>query len=809
MALKVWLPLNGNLNNLGASSEIIFNTTGTPTIDNNGKIGKCYSFNGSSYFISQKNDFLTDMTECSFACWIKDTYTGNSYMRVFGIGTHKRVHLDITNAGKLRFFVSKNGTNSTFWGAIGTTDLRDSQWHHICGTFNDKESKVYVDGICEATITTGALPTVTGGQLEIGHIQDGIKMTGSLNDLRIYDHCLSALEVKEISQGLVLHYKLDGFNGGIGDNILTGTYYNSYGSSLGISTATNATGKWCGGSGGNGTFSVVEDSSCPVGNLAWCINNNTSGNRDFQQGDQPYVSGQKYTTSFWAKGSGTCLYRSWNTTDGKAMFQKTWTLTSDWTYYTYTFTASAEMETDLCTFHLGVQGKSSISICGMKMETGTTATPWSLSPKDIYKDSIKVIDSSGYGNHGIFIGDLSTDKDSPKYNLSFHFNGNSRIEVPFEPSEDSTFSVAGWFKHIDGTTYYASNTTYNTYICLEGARYFVYPSSGSAFVGNYTSTANTWQHIVLVQDGINSKLKLYINGNLIGQINSTNKVYNSSVLDLGGRQGAGQYQGNISDFRIYATALSENDIKKLYQTPTEIDKKGSWHTHEFCEDDNNLISKNGLLHDSASSEFPLTQHLKYDSNIYIEPDGSAWVHIYHYNNPGAGTFTYGSNMANSVYIDEDRWFNATEICNQLNKWEFLVKYAYTAGETEHKQRWIQSKNPEVATFGDVDAADVTKITSDGYTTVAKFGGLYKLNASDKAYWVMNNGTNGNWWGATGGFKIYSNGTPGYGEATAATVTTTGYNDLYVRIDNNIDLGQNEQAWITKNGIYLGNELIEK
>ena len=35
-----------------------------------------------------------------------------------------------------------------------------------------------------------------------------------LNDFRLYDHCLSPLEVKEISQGLILHYKLDGFNGG-------------------------------------------------------------------------------------------------------------------------------------------------------------------------------------------------------------------------------------------------------------------------------------------------------------------------------------------------------------------------------------------------------------------------------------------------------------------------------------------------------------------------------------------------------------------------------------------------------------------
>lgn len=45
MALQVWLPLNGTLENKGLSNVTV--TNNGATVDNNGKIGKCYSFNGN------------------------------------------------------------------------------------------------------------------------------------------------------------------------------------------------------------------------------------------------------------------------------------------------------------------------------------------------------------------------------------------------------------------------------------------------------------------------------------------------------------------------------------------------------------------------------------------------------------------------------------------------------------------------------------------------------------------------------------------------------------------------------------------
>lgn len=262
------------------------------------------------------------------------------------------------------------------------------------------------------------------------------------------------------------------------------------------------------------------------------------------------------------------------------------------------------------------------------------------------------------------------------------------------------------------------------------------------------------------------------------------------------------FSGKISDFRAYLSPLSLNDIALLYTTPIEIDKNGKWHAYELFENGENFITKTGLIKSGACSEWSFIQSLKYDPELYIEPDGSAWIHIYHHGNPAAGSFSSSNTFATSCYLDKNRWFNATQICNQIDKWEFLIKYRYTVDGTEYKERWIQTKNPENAVFGDVDAADITRITTDGYR-VGTWGGLYKKNGS--AYWVMNNGNNGNWWGATGAFSIYQGGIPGYG----GSVTTTGYNDLYVRIDNDLTFDNPHQAAITKNNIYIGTEFIEK
>lgn len=695
MALKVWLPLNGNpyMRNLGISGNIIPESAGTHhSFSSGGKLGYALTFIGAA------SDYLCipglKLQTFSWACWFKCTgSTTATSQRILSEGRD-------TGSRGAEIWISQDSTTLYLQahGVTHTTTIEPDKWYHVAFTCGDGVFSSYLNGnlINSSAYTANCDYAQSNDKFVIGKMAYNYTNTsnyfpfvGRINDVRIYDHCLSAKEVKEISQGLILHYKLDGFSGGVGENILTGTNYNSYSSSLNATTATNASGKWCGGSGGNGTFSVIEDFTCPAGNLSWNISNNTSGNRDFQQGNQPYVSGQQYTTSFWAKGNGTCLYRSWNSTDGKQMFSKTWTLTSDWVYYTHTFTASAEMETDLCTFHLGVTGNSNISICGMKMEKGSIATAWSPAPQDLGIDTTKIIDSSGYGNDGVILNSVTTETNSPKYSFATHISStSSKIEINnlITAGFGDSYSFAWWAKISSVTPMHWGfadgirlNGMYTGRLWNTGDS-----SNNPLYIPNTTTqvtapTVNTWHHWVMTGDGISCKV--YQDGILWG-VAKTYKSISGTQIYINGWNSTTQYSSDnfsISDFRIYATALSAEDILDLYHTSANIDNLGGIHGFEIVED----TSSRELLalpwtsaystHNKTSISTNYNDKHEWYSNTNSSA-GSDYIKI----NPTGKTYYWDTEISvaagNQFYIGFERYdANKTSRSNQACAYIIAIK----------------------------------------------------------------------------------------------------------------------------------------
>jgi len=128
------------------------------------------------------------------------------------------------------YFSIANGTSSTQASCVLPTDQSLNTWYHVACVYNNTEKniKIYLNGDLAVTYNTTIVPNLASvTSIGIGGsplASYGLK--GKLNDVRIYDHALSALEVKEISQALILHYKLDGFSGSVGENLLIGSKLN-------------------------------------------------------------------------------------------------------------------------------------------------------------------------------------------------------------------------------------------------------------------------------------------------------------------------------------------------------------------------------------------------------------------------------------------------------------------------------------------------------------------------------------------------------------------------------------------------------
>ena len=188
------------------------------------------------------------------------------------------------------------------------------------------------------------------------------------------------------------------------------------------------------------------------------------------------------------------------------------------------------------------------------------------------------------------------------------------------------------------------------------------------------------------------------------------------------------------------------------------------------------ISKYGIWSDKCFSK-SITN--KFDPLTYVEPDGSVWIRIFHHNDPtNNGIFSSKDSFATSVYIDDNRWFNVS-VCNCLSsKWELMIKQKLLDTDDETKYRWIQNYNPMTATYEQVVADNITKVTTAGYSSHDLYGGLHKHSASTYIC-ASHTGRPSDWWCAVGSYRVHNGGIPGY----AGTTITTGYMDLYLRVDN--------------------------
>lgn len=196
MSLIAHYKLDGNANDaLGKYNGTASNVTWV-----DGKLGKAGSFNGStSYIETQLSTAAHNLLSVSF--WIFNQNLGS-----FGLmGT-----VSDGRTFNLYRFPNMDDFHWSTGGASGVdyAVLLFDQWTHVVLVSDGSTIKRYYNGTLKGT-SAGSIAKNTS-LVHIGRNDTGYS-AAYIDDIRFYDHALSEREVRDLSQGLVLHYTFDQF----------------------------------------------------------------------------------------------------------------------------------------------------------------------------------------------------------------------------------------------------------------------------------------------------------------------------------------------------------------------------------------------------------------------------------------------------------------------------------------------------------------------------------------------------------------------------------------------------------------------
>ena len=544
--------------------------SGSTPVYSAGKIGQCLEgSSGEIAFHFDDANLIENIClnkKYTIMTWLKNNAASSGVSRwVFRIGN---------GTGTSRGLWENNSGTTRHWAFSGTgvncsTSIDCTQgWHHTCFVVDGTIVTLYVDGVKQGSATDSTtLPTEN--TITFNSYRD------SLNDFRLYNEVLSDKQIKEIAKGLCAHYKLEGV--GANPNLLVDAGNRS---------------KWT-----YESCTRVNDTDSKV--IGFSVS--SANQRIYLEVTNVWKSGQKYTYSFDAKASVNNARL--DVSRSIANFGPNHYLTTEWQHYSGEISSTVTVDGGTLSIR-GNTANTTYYLKNIKLENGEEETNYIPNINDIEYtelgyDKALTTDVSGFGYNGTITGELTFDSDSPRYAGSTYFGGPGYLHYLSSPLNSSTdaFTFTCWFypTQASNMALYNDRTVVGSgfsVFYLGGALRFDTGSNSEFQFSNDTSILNKWSFIACTYDKNNGIKKAYINGIQVGsttsigdltQIGTNASIGNSST---NGAAGAGnQIYGSLSDVRIYCTALSAEDILKLYEISGIIDNKGNTYSYEFIEED--------------------------------------------------------------------------------------------------------------------------------------------------------------------------------------------------------------------------------
>lgn len=582
IGLQLWIPLNGDIKNYGlCNAELSYSNL---SFEDSGKIGKCLS-TGGIVMSAETTGKILNNNAITISLWLYVNAPTGSDNRAMIFGNGEMVHNNNRKFSLFQYptcndfhYSWMNDSPSTFDAGLVTNVLPSYQWTHIAVTYDNPNICVYING--ELKYTSSGVSNSASFHYTTNVVYNS--PYHKVNDFRIYDECLAPKQIKYISQAMICHYPMGNVDGKIGGRNLCLYTGNSYTMGFGISNTS-----WIDGYAYIGLPTTINNSEIlPQGNGYW-----------------RFLENETYTQTIWLETDATiidlneCRITWFRENDGHDVQVAKIIKISENSYKiisTYTMLKESQNVRlfDIINLHNALDiGNSGtyLKFGKLKIEKGTESTPWTPAPEDNsqFYDNI-IPDISGYQNNATVKDSTSPtwSNDSPRYLGSYKFDATKEMflnPIVFSGFADSyTFSWWGKNSQPDSSMYWGF---------IDGNRLNLYSTDGYLFwnigdsqdnpfndpvttnkVSSYTD--GKWHHYCITGDGASNKL--YVDGKIYGIAKTYRKITGTKIHINGWDDGVNyKINGNISDFRIYATALSESDVLNLYQSSASLDSHGN------------------------------------------------------------------------------------------------------------------------------------------------------------------------------------------------------------------------------------------
>jgi surface protein len=643
-------PFDGNASDMSGNENHGTVHGASLSMDRHGLPSNAYAFDGIDDYIAFNIDSSDDLS-FTWSFWLIDNSSSNDIRRWLTT----RVVLNQTSTGGSPFifrehngrieFTSNNGwkesPNANFW--------KDGNWHLVTLTANGLVAKVYLDGVylVEDTCTLNPEHGLFAGGFYNGNPSRPEYFNGSMDDIRIYNRALSALEVEELYQWENLPPDLNATITGMVsyDGMIPGPAY-----------------VWANDA--NGT--TVAEAILPDGNGSYSLSVHKGAGYDFKVFIDGSGDGFPQAYEVW-KHIG-----EWNSTAGGFNLTQVDGNLSGVDFNLFDSDYDSDGFTNWQEHQAGTNQNDANSTPGL--DFGLVA--W-------YPLDGNASDMSGNGNHGTVNGATPVVDRHGAAGKSYAFDGVDDYIVTtghkFEAQDSGAISL--WFNDTSSAGsggsilgsrrgYVGGDFLIGNHESGDGLRTIFWNAQQTGWEGWSSDVdLNVWNHYALTwQSGGTSVVRL--NNSIVGQAVQSATIFGDNLLYIGSESfeyfssfPLVHFHGSIDDIRIYDRTLSAAEVAALYQL------------------ENTPTPGMELWRFSAAGEYRSSPAIGFDGTVYVGSDDSRLYALDGNTGNKKWEFVAGGSILSTpavgvdgtIYVgSDDNKLYALSDQNGTKKWEFVT-----------------------------------------------------------------------------------------------------------------------------------------